>query len=230
MIRNLPLLEAGVLVLVAAGCRLDGEPYTIARSDILDRYLAESPGRPALLVDIDDTLVDGGFFAKMRLALNLFPSWQKPFDEAPDSLKSLEERWNVVLVTARDDFFQKRTLRWLDRQSFPETPVVFSTCLLLSASSQADYKSAAIGALKRRGLRVTHGVGDKASDIEAYRRGDLRAVLILEDPFDEDLGETLETLEIDSWKPGDKDLGPIELVCLSMDRSWPLIVEHLQRN
>ncbi|MCZ6795646.1 MAG: hypothetical protein O7J95_18735 [Planctomycetota bacterium] len=219
-----------ILVVFAAGCRLEGEPHSIARESALERYLAESPDRPGLVVDVDDTLVDGGLCSKIRLFLNLFPSLQAPFDDAPRVLTALEERWNLVLLTSRDDFYRARTLKWLDRQVFPRVPVVFSRRVLFTAASRAEFKRQAIEALMRRGLRLRRGVGDKASDIDAYGRNGLLAILILDGHDDADLPRTLETLGIDSWTPGDASAGPLEMVCFSRRTGWTRIAEHLRRD
>ncbi len=80
-------------------------------------------------------------------------------------------------MTARDDQFSQRTLDWLRTHDFPELPVVFSRRLLLTSGSRARYKTLALAELASRGLRLRIGVGDKPSDMLAYRNNGLQPVL-----------------------------------------------------
>src|SRR5262249_44301139 len=108
----------------------------------------------------------------------------------------LAHSWNVVIVTSRDDSLRGPTLDWLKRRGFPDTPVVFSSRFLLSDKGRSRFKARAIHALLAEGLEAGWGIGDKASDMLAYRKNGLRTVLVLDGPRDADLDESLATLHV----------------------------------
>jgi len=161
---------------------------------LLVEYVSDGSTKPVVVVDIDDTIVDGGTWKSIRLLLDPFYSNVAAYPGAADALSNLQADWNVILLTARDDLFRRRTVKWLSEHGFPRTPVIFSASFLLDADDRERYKTAAIAALQERGLLVKYGVGDKASDIGAYRRRGLEAILIVEGDDDPDLKTTRELL------------------------------------
>ena len=184
------------------GCG-SSEPWTICREPLLDRAIQS--GLPALVVDIDDTVTDGGFWYSVRLFLGIFPYDAPQLAGASETLAALSERYSIMFLTARDDFVDGRTLEWLDRNGFPRAPVIFSSSVLLGHEAKADYKSATIRELRRRGMDrrgTSYGIGDKASDIIAYSRSSMRSILVLESVEDPDRTETVEALRAVPWPSG----------------------------
>ncbi len=194
---------AGALAWLALGCSSSPHPYTITGSSALAAYVAESPERPTVIVDLDDTVVDGSTWKSIRLAADIGYRRTPPFPQSPRVLRRLARRWNVVFVTARPDFVAESTLLWLEHHGFPTAPVIFASSFLLTDRGKEDYKTAAIAAVRDAGLLVLAGVGDKATDMVAYERHDLRRYLLLESPDDPDLERTGDVDAIDliteSW-------------------------------
>ncbi len=218
-----------ISLLGMAGCASTGSEWTIAREDLLESYRGEGGRKPVLVVDIDGTLVDGGTWNSIRLYFNLFYSSLEPFPEAPQRLRELQDDWNCILLTARDDSLANRTLHWLERHGFPELPVVFSRSYLFLDSSTERFKEAAIARLKEEGLRVDLGVGDKATDVAAYQANGLKAILILNGAGDPDLNAALEILGLEAIVPARGGLGPLELVVLSREKAWELVRQAARR-
>ncbi len=221
--------RCGLVVALAmlAGCCTSEHAWHIEREELIDVYRESVPSRPLIVIDIDDTVVESGFWSNLRLFFNLYSS-KAPFEGAPEALHELRSSWNLVLVSARDDQFAGRTVRWLDAQGFPEAPVVFSNRLLLSASSRAEYKTRVMEHLRQRGLPTAVGIGNEASDVAAYLANEARAILILDGPSDADLDATLAQLRVETLFGG--KAAPLELVVLSTEGAWKRITEHLGKN
>jgi hypothetical protein len=181
-------------VLLAGGCAGDG--FRIEGEELLQSYRARPDHRPLVVVDMDDTLVPAGTWNFLRLALHLAYPGVEPLEEAPAILSEIAGRSSLVIVTARDEWFRGETLAWLEAHHFPRAPVVFSRHFLCTDRSREEWKSRAIRSLLERGFKPGWGVGDKPSDMLAYRANGLRTVLILEGPRDPDLGRTLEALGV----------------------------------
>ena len=183
------------LAVTLSGCTLSGLPFTITRGERLDAYLAEDATRPTVVVDLDDTVVDGSWWSLLKLILDVGYQGTDPLPGAAQTLRGVSGRFHVVFVTARDDSLADQTLEWLRRHEFPDAPVVFSSSLLLCSEAKERYKTAAISALGARGLRLLVGVGDRPSDIGAYARHGLRKILVAENLTDPDVEEM--TLQLD---------------------------------
>jgi len=216
-------LIALALALALAGCAAPTLAWSIRRGDLLALTVSERAERPALVVDLDDTVVRGGFGNGLRLATGCCYLGSEPFASAPQALTRLASTWNIVFLTARDDWVDDETLAWLDRHEFPAAPVVFSSSVLWSRRAKEDYKASALAELRARGLAVRAGVGDKASDIGAYWRARVKRVfLILENADDDDLAATRER---EALLPS--GVGFIELVCERPDDAWEQIAARL---
>ena len=167
-----------LLGLSAAGCSSAGS--WMARGELLG---APDSERPILVVDLDDTVVSGAG-GSLHAALPIWPS-PPAFRGAPETLRRLGEHYQVVFLTARPKLVAAGTLKWLDARCFPRGPAIFACTLLGSAARQERYKTAALAALAKRGGRILWGVGDKQSDLAAYRSVGAHPILILacaEDP------------------------------------------------
>lgn len=209
--RALPL----ALVLLVARC---AAPAAHWARPVESGQAAVEPSRakPAVVVDLDDTVVDGGLLSSLRLVLGFPYSGVAPFEGASEALGQLERDWSIVILTSRASFLEGTTLKWLDGHGFPRAPVAFSSRPILTKNGREEFKRRAIADLKLRGMRVEYGVGDKGTDIRAYLRNGLKAILVLDGPGDPDLGRTL---------PAGPDLA---LISFSREGCWPRILRHLR--
>jgi len=197
--------------------------FVLERDEVLNEYVESLSNRPTLVVDLDDTVVDGGLWNSTTLFFDLCYG-AEPFPGAPESLCDLATRWNVVFVTARPDWVKDQTVQWLDAQGFPNAPVLFSPSPLLTSDAKRRYKAGAIGELRDRGLIVRYGVGDRASDVLAYDENGANAVLIVERSDDGDFAASFEALGATQYECG---FGNVTLMT-TVDCAWAGVLEHLR--
>ena len=94
---------------------------------------------------------------------------------APEALASLGR--TVVYVTARGDVFAEVTRRWLERHGFPRGPlVVYQGAFARPGRHAVDHKIDVFGALP---VAVAAGIGNRKSDIDAYRKLGVLPTMIL---------------------------------------------------
>src|SRR3989338_2473013 len=95
-------------------------------------------------------------------------------------MNRLAEVYQVVYITARDDFMMNRTKNWLDQWVFPLAPAYFwdFTGAYPTSRVQERYKREGGAALKQSFPNVIVGVGDGAHDVRAYAANGLKAYLI----------------------------------------------------
>lgn len=168
-----------LLALLLAGC--NGTGAAVCRHGPLQ---TEAPARPAIVVDLDDTVVPSPLGAISALSpLGPAPA---PFCDAAAVLRRFTEHYQVIYLTARPRILEAGTLAWLDDHGFPCAPVIFACTLLESGQPQAAYKAAVLSRLTARGWTLAWGIGDKPSDVAAYRSAGVPAILILGDAEDPD--------------------------------------------
>lgn len=219
-------LALALLVLSSlAGCASGPVQITTANEDVLVEFLAREPRRDAVLVDIDDTMVSGGVGTMMRLFLDVSPAGAKPFRGAPEAIRALSERYDVVLLTARSTTVEEETLEWLTGNGFPRLPVVFSDRIQTCTDCQESYKTGAIAELRRKGLRPVWGIGDRWSDVGAYARSGLSAWLILDGWGDPDWTRARPILDLARW--GEGAHAPRYRVSSTQDGAWDTIRHDL---
>ena len=221
----MPLVAAVLL-----GCATPNPPWSIQRENILETYRQRAAQRQVVVVDIDGTLMAGEPCQSVALFFGLGYRGAEAFKGAPDALRRLGERWDVVILTARDDSLEARTIRWLAELGIPELPVIHSRRSLPEDEDKVAFKAAAIAELSARGLRPAWGIGDKASDLLAYRNNGLAAALIFDGPRDGDFIECVEALGAAPLAIGEPSaLTPAVLFYFSQDDAWSAIAERLAR-
>lgn len=144
------------------------------------RLFVASGKRPTIVTDIDGTISD-------------YPDWKVPFGggkaptftHAPELFRKLAEKYEIVYLTARDDVWDRATLAFLDKHNFPPGPIVYNQLGLagekrkqLSSKHHGSFKLAAIERLKASGLVVVLGIGNAATDAEAYVNAGIDSYLI----------------------------------------------------
>ncbi len=127
---------------------------------------------PMLVVDMDKTLVASGFE-------QVLIGQPEPMPDSPAVMKRLAERYTIVYLTHRPDYFGPKSKAWLAEQGYPSGPVLLSNVGEFLSGSGA-FKSAVLEQLKKRFSRIEIGIGDKVSDAQAYLDNGLKAFLILQ--------------------------------------------------
>jgi hypothetical protein len=89
--------------------------------------------------------------------------------DAADALSTLRSRGHLpVYLTSRGRIFTQKTRDWLEKEGFPRGALRLAPSLVtLPGSSTVDYKAGAMADLP---LPILAGIGNRATDQEAYSR------------------------------------------------------------
>jgi len=136
------------------------------------------PDAPLAVVDLDKTLVAGGFQTVLVGDPNPMPG-------SVEVMRRLARDHTIVYLTHRPDYFSNKSKGWLAGRGYPRGPVLLSSVSGFLKGSGA-YKTEVLRRLRDRfsGLRV--GIGDKVSDALAYHETGLKSILIVQMPAGED--------------------------------------------
>jgi hypothetical protein len=129
-------------------------------------YVAPDGAR-LLVSDVDGTLTSSENAFLETVVLGIEPDARAGAPRAYDAVTAKGHQ--LVYVTARGNQYTTATRDWLDHKSFPRGPVRLSPSFVtLPGTDTIDYKTRTIAALSAAGLEVAAGVGNRASDVEAY--------------------------------------------------------------
>jgi hypothetical protein len=162
-----------------------------------------------MVVDLDKTVVASGFD-------EVLIGDPQPMSNSADVLRRCSERWDIVYLTHRPEYFRTKSRQFLEKYGFPTGPLLLSRISGFVRGSGA-YKRKVLESITARFNAVQVGVGDKYSDVEAYHAYGLRSYLILPDRSDmdaEDLEDMLEQLRalpgdiqaVDDWRQVERGL------------------------
>lgn len=174
---------------------LDPGLYTLCadRAEPTTAVVAQAPAdRELFFTDIDSTLSD----ASSARALLLPNRRIRPLPGAVDVLRRLNNRFQIVYLTARNFAFTAKTKAWLAMAGFPTSPVFLRRKLWWQQPARA-YKEEFLGAAAKRWPSIRYGVGDRTGDAHAYAMAGARPFLI---------GPAKRrsvpdgTIEVSSWK------------------------------
>jgi hypothetical protein len=115
-------------------------------------------------------------------------------DAAAALATAVERGYTVVYLTARGSQFTGATRAWLDANGFPGGPLRLSPSFLtLPGGDTVAYKTATLAALADAGLALAAGIGNRASDVDAYRTAGVRAdrIFIKLPEYGDELAEPL---------------------------------------
>jgi hypothetical protein len=92
--------------------------------------------------------------------------------EAPAAIATLVHNgYQPIYVTARGRVFTEATRSWLAAQGFPRGPLRLADSIItLPGAPTVDYKASVLSTIEAAGLVVEVGIGNRASDAEAYAR------------------------------------------------------------
>lgn len=140
------------------------------------RFLAYvAPANTRFIVsDVDGTLTssENAFFETI-----VFGTEPDEQPGAPNAYRAATaNHYQLVYVTARGNQFTTATRDWLAHKSFPRGPARLSPSFVtLPGGDTSDYKLATFTALSAAGFEIAAGVGNRASDIDAYAAAGLPA-------------------------------------------------------
>lgn len=124
---------------------------------------------PMMIVDLDHTVVGSGFFSvMMRMA--------KPMPEAAAVMTRLSKKITVIYLTHRPAALTNLSKNWLINYNFPAGPLLTNQD---NKFSSGDYKGQRMKELRHEFNNIQIGIGDKDSDVQAYRVNNMRAFWII---------------------------------------------------
>jgi len=129
---------------------------------------------PSLIVDLDKTLVASGFE-------QVLIGQVRPMPGSPEVMRRLAEKYAIIYLTHRPDYFGPKSKAWLRAHGYPVGPLLLSDIGGFLGGS-GKFKTRAIGRLRERFANIRIGIGDKVSDAQAYDDNGMRAFLILDIP------------------------------------------------
>lgn len=139
------------------------------------------PKNKVLVFDIDGTISD-----MSELMVPFRGHKAKAFPHSVDLLNQLAKDYSIVYLTARDDAFWKVTQGFLRRRQFPEGTVIYNEYggetraalgNQLNPKNHGRFKLAVLRQLRRQGLNLVAGIGNAATDAEAYQTAKLRSYI-----------------------------------------------------
>jgi hypothetical protein len=140
------------------------------------RFLAyvAPPGATLVVSDVDGTLT-----ASENAFLETVASGTEPAARAGAAAvfaAAAGRGRQLVYVTARGGQYTTATRDWLEHQHFPRGPLRLAPSFLtLPGADTVAYKTGALRALTAAGFALSAGVGNRASDVTAYRNVGLAA-------------------------------------------------------
>ncbi|MFA6134847.1 MAG: hypothetical protein WC869_12595 [Phycisphaerae bacterium] len=154
---------------------------------------ARDPNSPIVIIDLDHTIVAGGAWDAMKD----YPPPAMP--GAREVTRRITKDYVIVYLTYRPDVLTDKSRRWLDCQGFPSGPLVASTMHALLENDSEEFKSQALANIRKDFPNLRIGIGDRASDAQAYVDSGMVAYLIphyKEDPAKmRDMAEDIRKLD-----------------------------------
>jgi hypothetical protein len=129
------------------------------------------PSERFVVVDLDHTLVDSGF---LRVVI-----WDggKPMKDSTKVMQKIRRHYGVIYLTHRPEDLTRKSRRWLEEQGYPVAPLLLST-FRQAVGDAAKFKSARLREVRRDFPNLAAGIGDKLTDVKAYRDNGMKTIWI----------------------------------------------------
>jgi len=163
----------------------DQPPEPVPSAELL--VAARAADAPMIAVDLDKTVVASGF-ARVLLGM------AEPMTDASKVLSRAAESCTIIYLTQRPDFLGPASKKWLADNDFPRGPMLTTTLATLAVGSRS-FKSYRLAEIHKTFTRVAIGIGDKASDAQAYDENGLKPLLMLHVNWSDNDPEYFEKLE-----------------------------------
>lgn len=169
-VQPLPVLPAGAERVASP------TPERLLIPDMSARLMSptRSVERPVLAVDIDETLSVTDY---QNLMWGIGKDDGMPLPGSQAAMNRLAATFDIVYVTARSRSMKNKTERWLSQHGFPEGRIVTSPTVG-DFLFQGNFKEKIIRKLRQEYPNMVAGIGDKAKDGKAYRKGGMVSVIV----------------------------------------------------
>jgi hypothetical protein len=149
--------------------------------------------RTVIVCDIDGTISMTHY---RELVFDQEDMASRPLPDAAATLTELSQRFGLVYLTARPAFLLEKTKRWLEANGFPRAAVITTPSLAESIAVQR-FKSRRIDRLRSVLGTVAIGIGNAATDSEAYAMQNLLTLIIDEE---DDMKFRSHAIILRNWK------------------------------
>jgi hypothetical protein len=162
---------AGNYTFTAKIVDVPGEAYQellqVSPGDLL--VAARTKDTPFVVIDLDHTVVDSSFLRALVLG-------GKPMADSVAVTKRIAQAYSIIYLTHRPDLLTRKSKLWLKRHGYPPGPLLVSE--MKDVFDSGTFKTAKLSAVRKAFPKVAVGIGDKASDAQAYVDNGLAAYLI----------------------------------------------------
>lgn len=141
----------------------------------LGQIFTWDPKRTTVVCDIDETISATNYSTLIDDQPD--DTGSKPLPGAPEAVRRLSERFNILYVSARPRFLLEKTRRWLACHQFPPAPVI-TTPSLAEAIRVQKFKGRTIADLQMLSDNLLIGIGNARTDSEAYAANGLLTLII----------------------------------------------------
>ena len=147
------------------------------RSSFRMLALVMPPNGQTVVSDIDGTLTSSENAFPESLISGAMVAAQ---DAAADAIATLEQRcYQPVYLTARPRAYTEITRTWLASRGFPSGPLRLSPYrLTLPGDPTVEYKAAALAEIQADHVGTAIGIGNRASDAQAYQRAGIPHIFL----------------------------------------------------
>ncbi|MBN1346402.1 MAG: hypothetical protein JXQ73_27185 [Phycisphaerae bacterium] len=132
------------------------------------------PNRNLIVCDVDGTVSQTDVDA---LVFRRWDTGSHPLPGAPETLRALSKRYNLLFLTGRPVFWRDKTLKWLYDHHFPAAPVITAPDLH-NADHVAQFKARVISDIQRLYPEARIGIGNAITDSQAYTSRGMLPVMI----------------------------------------------------
>ncbi len=133
------------------------------------------PERTVVVVDIDETISNTDHAALLSGADKDVGS--TPLPDSVETLSIIAKHFNVFYLTARPRELLAKSRGWIETHGFPAAPVVTSDTLG-DLADQRRYKRNTLANIQELVPHVLIGIGDRATDSEAYGESGLLTIVL----------------------------------------------------
>jgi len=174
--------------------RIEARVIKNSESPAAEAHVFEmSHERVMIAVDIDKTLSRTEY---KQLILKPEDEESDPIKGSRETMRQLSKEFHIIYVTARPRFLLEKTREWLAEHEYPDGPVVVAPSVRVAIYA-FEFKRKTLKALRDDWPALLIGIGDRASDADAYGANDM-LTLIVARRRDEDYGP--HAIVLRDWK------------------------------
>jgi hypothetical protein len=170
-----------------ATARFDGQDFR--RSGMVIQWRTD---HTLVACDIDATISETSLEA---LFFEERDDKSTPIPGSLETLRWIDEHFDLVYFTARPRFTLEKTRQWLEAHGYPRAPVLTSLALT-DAILEARYKAREIRRLREVFPNLLIGIGNTAIDSEGYGANGMLALILNRD---RETHYGAHAIEFDSW-------------------------------